>query len=96
MREILPKRVEYVPREQQLADMAAREEKTFRDGQRQRRLQVSTRRCRFTNVRFRGKSGHDLFALQMSAFDPKRTSGGPLTSLIWTATMRCTERRGRQ
>ena len=50
------KRVEYVPREQQLADMAAREEKTFRDGQRQRRLQVSTRRCRFTNVRFGGKA----------------------------------------
>jgi hypothetical protein len=53
MREILPKPepVEYVPREQQLADMAAREEKAFRDGQRQRRLQVRTRRCRFTNVR---------------------------------------------
>ena len=26
------------------------------------------------NVRFWGKSGHALFALHMSAFDPKRTS----------------------
>ena len=25
------------------------------------------------HVRFRGQSGHDCFALHMSAFDPKRT-----------------------
>src|SRR5262245_36991831 len=34
-------------------------------------------------------------ALHESAFDPKRTSDRPLTTVIWGATMRC-ERRGRQ
>src|SRR5262249_21261759 len=41
-------------------------------------------------VRFRGRYWVKRtwrFALHMSAFDPKRTSGRPLTSLVGTATM---------
>jgi hypothetical protein len=56
---------------------------------RRRRLNFESSLNRFANKRrFRGQSGHRLHC-EMSAYDTKRTSDGPLTSLDSSGTMAC-------